>query len=819
MAQFTEAERMQRRERPLAGIRVLDSADVRGELCGRVLADLGAEVIRIEPPAGAASRQLPPFAPNGGGSLYFAFRNAGKRSVVLDLDDERDRDRLHRQLARADVWIESGRPSALAARDLDPEAVLERHPRLILASITDFGQTGPYRDFEGTDMVGYALGGMMFRAGAAHRPPVVAPGSQAYDAASVTAAFGIATAYHQRERCGRGQWLDVSVQETTACMADWSVPIYSKLGVYTHREGAGMWPVYACRDGWVRVIVIAPHSWRALCDWMGNPEELRDPKLEVFTNRLERRVEIEALIGRFFRDQRMLEAAREAQSRGIATTPVLRPAEVIDNEHTRARRSFVELDLLPGRRAAVASGFVEFDGVRLGPRCGAPSPGEHDREVLGEEREPGSEARPAREALGAASGGSAPGPEPSLFPFAGISVLDFGVGIAGVEVARLLGEYGADVIKIESSGALDFIRGVLPGPMNPPFASSNRNKRSFGVDLKSATGLELVRRLVPTADVIVENSGTGVMDRLGLGYEDAKVLNPRIVYFSSQLLGASGPWKNWVGYGPNTHAVSGLQYLWNYPEDAGEPAGSANIHPDHLVGRLGALAVAAALIQRERDGVGVHIEAAQFEAIIQLLGDLFAKESLAPGSVGPAGNSSECGAPWGAYPCEGEDEWCVVNVRSDREWRALREVMGDPDWASLTRYDVVEGRRDAAQEIDQGIAAWTRERKAIDVMHALQARGVPAGVVAHPAHQMSDPHLAERGYFRVLDQVALGQISVEGMGFRGTRLPEPRLSSAPLLGEQTRAICRDLLGLSDEEVDALIAEGVLEENLPEDATS
>jgi crotonobetainyl-CoA:carnitine CoA-transferase CaiB-like acyl-CoA transferase len=183
------------------------------------------------------------------------------------------------------------------------------------------------------------------------------------------------------------------------------------------------------------------------------------------------------------------------------------------------------------------------------------------------------------------------------------------------------------------------------------------------------------------------------------------------------------------------------------------------------------------------------------------------------------GNSSECGAPWGAYPCEGEDEWCVVNVRSDREWRSLCEAMGDPEWALPARYDAVEGRRGAEREIDAGIAAWTRERKAVDVMHTFQARGIPAGVVAHPAHQLADRHLAERGYYRVLDQTALGEISAEGMGFRGTRLPEPRLSSAPLLGEHTRPVCRELLGLSDGEIDALIAEGVLEEQLPEDITS
>jgi crotonobetainyl-CoA:carnitine CoA-transferase CaiB-like acyl-CoA transferase len=467
---------------------------------------------------------------------------------------------------------------------------------------------------------------------------------------------------------------------------------------------------------------------------------------------------------------------------------------VIDNEHTRARGTFVQLDLLPDQRAAVASGFFEFDGVRLGPRRGAPRPGEHDRDLVDEEPGLDSETRRAREKPGSASDDSLESRDTSPFPFAGIRVLDFGVGIAGVEVARLLGEYGADVIKIESSGAPDFIRGVIPGPMNPAFASSNRNKRSLGVDLKRSSGLALVRRLVPEADVVIENSGAGVMERLGLGYDDG------------------------IGYGPNTHTVSGLQYLWNYPEDAGEPAGAANIHPDHMVGRLGALAVASALLRRERDGVGAHVEAAQFEAVIQLLGDLFAVESLAPGSVEPAGNASECGAPWGAYPCEGEDEWCVVNVRSDREWRALREAMGDPDWASPARYDTVDKRRSAAQAIDRGIAAWTCERKAVDVMHALQARGVPAGVVAHPEHQLSDPHLAERGYYRVLDQTALGEISVEGMGFRGTRLPEPRLASAPLLSEHTRPICRELLGLSDGEIDALIAEGVLEETLPEVAS-
>jgi crotonobetainyl-CoA:carnitine CoA-transferase CaiB-like acyl-CoA transferase len=316
---------------------------------------------------------------------------------------------------------------------------------------------------------------------------------------------------------------------------------------------------------------------------------------------------------------------------------------------------------------------------------------------------------------------------------------------------------------------------------------------------------------VRQADVVIENSSAGVMDRLGLGYETLKKINSRIILVSTQLLGSSGPWSSWIGYGPHNHAVSGLQYLWNYPEDADTPAGSTNTHPDHLVGRLGALGVVAALIQRDRAGNGAHVEVAQFEVMIQLLGDLLVKESLAPGSVRPQGNSSQRGSPWGAYPCLGEDEWCVINVRSDAEWAALREALGDPDWAARSSHDGVEGRREARREIDDALGAWTRERSPTDVMEHLQARGVPAGVVQHAEHQVRDPHLQERGFFRELDQPGLGRVLLEGPVFRGTDMPGPRVEPAPLLAQHTREICRSALGLPDSEIDRLVETGVIED--------
>ena len=238
--------------RPLEGIRVVDLADEKGELCGRLLADFGAEVIRIEPPEGAVSRSLGPFTPDGETSLYFAHRNAGKRGAVLDLTDASDREDLHALLQDADFCIESFKPGTLAGLGLAPESLLERHPQLVLISISDFGQTGPYRDYQGTDMIGFAMGGMMHRAGRIEKPPLVAPGALAYDTGGTTAAYAALVAFWQRLRTGQGQHVDVSVMESVVSLADWALPNYSKTQAVAPRAGAGIYSLYPCSDGFIR---------------------------------------------------------------------------------------------------------------------------------------------------------------------------------------------------------------------------------------------------------------------------------------------------------------------------------------------------------------------------------------------------------------------------------------------------------------------------------------------------------------------------------------------------------------------------------------
>ena len=786
---------------PLSGIRVVDLADEKGELCGRILADLGAEVIRVEPPEGAFSRTLGPFAPDGT-SLYFAVRNAGKRGVVIDLESESGRKRLDALVADADILVESSHPGTQKRLGLDAESLRARHPELIVTSISDFGQDGPYADYQGTNMVGVAMGGMLHRAGILEKPPVMIPGNLAYDVAGIAGAFGSLLAFYKRIQTGVGQQIDVSTMDAVAGLTDWALPNYSLNPNLGHRAGSGIYTLYRCADGFIRMIILVPKHWRALLEWVGKPEELMDPKYDQFINRLMDLPKIVAVLERFFAGKNKIEIARDAQSRGIPATPLLLPGEVIENEHTKGRETFRTLPISPNTEAKVASGFITIDGERAGPRSGPPALGE-----LGEDGWSNAEDRAAIATLF----DRPKSPPEDGYPLRGLRVIDLGVGAVGVEVGRMFAEYGAEVIKIESSDAPDFIRVIMSSYMNPSFLSSSRSKQSFGVDITGEKGRELVRQLIRDADVFIENNGTGTTEKLGFGVEKLRELNPRIISFSSQSLGTYGPWKNWIGYGPNTHPVSGLQYLWNYPEDAESPAGSTAVHPDHLVGRLGIMSVLAGLIAREHTGRGSHHDAAQFETPIGLMADLFAKESLEPGSVQPLGNASDRGAPWGCYPCEGDDEWCVINVRSDAEWQQLKKGLGDPDWTASSAFDAVEGRRAGHEQIDKALSEWTQQRSPRAVMEILQALRVPAGIVAHPEHHIGDPQFAHRGFAKLVVQPDYESILLEGPMFLGSDLPEVIIKPAPMLGEHTREVAQRLLGLSETEIDALMEAGVLED--------
>jgi crotonobetainyl-CoA:carnitine CoA-transferase CaiB-like acyl-CoA transferase len=306
-------------------------------------------------------------------------RNAGKRSVVLDVETESGRERLHELLAEADVMVETTQPGTLDELGLSPASLLERYPGLIVTSISDFGQEGPYRDYQGTDMIGFAMGGMMHRAGRFEKPPLVIPGNLAYDVAGITGAYATLLAFYKRLHTGVGQHIDLSTMESVANLSDWSLPNYSLNPQVGPRAGAGIYTLYRCADGYMRMIVLVTKHWRALLEWVGSPEELMKPEYDEFIQRLINLDKIVPVLERFFEDKKKVDVCREAQSLGIPATPLLHPSEVLENEHTLGRKTFTTIGVGGGLEAQLPSGFLTIDGERVGPVKAPPAAGELGR--------------------------------------------------------------------------------------------------------------------------------------------------------------------------------------------------------------------------------------------------------------------------------------------------------------------------------------------------------------------------------------------------------------------------------------------------------
>jgi crotonobetainyl-CoA:carnitine CoA-transferase CaiB-like acyl-CoA transferase len=792
---------------PLAGLRVIDCTVERGELAARLLGDLGAEVVKVEAPGGSPARALAPV--RRGVSLAWAVRNAGKLGMMLDLGDggpvgERDRDRFSGLLDHSDVLVASG---AQIAGGLDMKALAAAHPHLVVVAVTAFGLDGPFSDYVATDAVLSATGGIAFKAGVAEGTPLFPPGHLVDDLVSVTAAFAALCALYQRESTGAGQFVELSANEAIALAADWALPNVSARVLAGEppaevRNGSGpVYPVFKCKDGYVRLVVLSPRQWRALREWLGEPEYLQDPELESFVSRLMiAATVINPLLVEHFAKFGMDEAAAEAQRRGIVCTPALPPARVLENEHLRSRGTFAPMRMGDDVTAPMFTGFYEVDGVRAGPQDSPPEVGQHTEQVFANL----GDSRPAPASI--------PAPSP---PLTGVRVMDFGIGAVGVEVGRRLAEYGAEVIKIESRAYPDFMRTVTGGEFSPSFVSSSRSKLGFGANAQTPEGHEILLRLTEHSDVVVENNSTGTMDDLGLGFEDLTAVNPNVVMVSSQLMGSRGTWADWRGYGPTGQGPGGLLHLWNYA-DRDDPAGSASIYPDHYAGCLGAVGALAALVGRERGtcATTTHVEVAQVEAVAGSLADLLAAAAVEPGSVVPTGNRSEQGAPWGLYPCAGEEQWVAITCRDDADWRALRAAMGEPDWATDPALDHATARHANTAMLDEKVAEWTRTDTKDAIATRCQQRGVPAAPMLTGTDMGSHPHYVARQFAIRIDQQVLGEMVLDGAAFHGDLMVGPDVRGAPAIGEHTREISASVLGLDDAEVDKLLAMGALETTPP-----
>ncbi len=394
----------------------------------------------------------------------------------------------------------------------------------------------------------------------------------------------------------------------------------------------------------------------------------------------------------------------------------------------------------------------------------------------------------------------------------GVRIIAFTTGYAGPYAGRLLAQYGAEVIKVESSpGGLDTFRHYGQGSdvnTSPRFVECNLAIRSMTVNVKHDDGKRIVRELAARSNAVLVNFRPRVLDRLGLGDDELRKVNPAIVILKMPGLGETGPKHRYGTWGFNLNAFSGMTYLWNHPGQE-RPVGNQGVYPDHLGFISGPTLMVAALLRQRLTGKGCAIDVSQGELTGYALGASYLESSLNGVDPEPRGNRSLTAAPHGCYRCQGEERWCVVSVNSDEEWRRLCGVMGRPALVEDRRFATCLERRRHAGELDALMSEWLATETVEDVAHRLQAAGVAAGVVQNGIDLINDPQLRHRDYFQKYDDSPIGPFEVPRGGLIFKDMPEEDIPLTPPLGAHTAQVMRDVLGYDDDAIRKWQEEGVL----------
>ena len=403
---------------------------------------------------------------------------------------------------------------------------------------------------------------------------------------------------------------------------------------------------------------------------------------------------------------------------------------------------------------------------------------------------------------------------PDRLPFDGIKIADFSWVGVGPITAKYLADHGATTVRVETTAPMDILRIAGPFKDNVPgpdrtqfFGDFNTSKFGLTLDLKNPAGLDVAHRLIAWADLYIESFTPGTVDGLGIGYEKARALNPSIIMASTCLMGQTGPAASFAGFGFHAGAIAGFYEVTGWPDLP--PDGPWVAYTDTIAPRFLAAAIMAALDHRRRTGQGQYIDGSQLEMSLHFLAPQTIDFRVSGRTVSRDGNRSTTSAPHGAYPCQGDDQWCVIPIENDEQWRALRRAIGDPDWGQDNRFQTAQGRLAHQDEIDRNLAQWTSSRSPQEVMDLLQSHGIPAGTVQRSSDLLQDPQLAHRGFFRNLDHPEMGNIPYTGHQFRiAGYLSGPRFP-APVMGQHNELVLQEVLGMSDDEVAEAIIGGAL----------
>ena len=780
----------------LSHLRVVDLTDERGMLAAHMLAKLGADVLQIE-------------APGAKISPYFrAAYGGGKRRITLDLDAPAGRDEVLRLLEGADILFESAEPGAMARRGLDFDRLAQRFPRLIYVSITAFGLRGPKTGYAATELIAWAAAGplLLTRNGPDDAPlRVTVP--QAFFHAAADAAGAALIAMFARKQTGRGQHIDVSAQASAA-----QATMSSVLAMAVGHENYSFRPVFKSakkptldlsgsgsrtrrtkwqvKDGLVELhLAMGPASGRFtnnLFAWLHEVGAIDDRAAAWDWVEMPKAIETDAIthedidavrdvIAAFFLTCTKDELTKKAIERKLLVAPVMNIADLVASEQFAARTVFEETEtegrrhLLPGRFAVM-------------------------------ETSPAS--APGEAAHGAAG------------PLASLRVADLAWVVAGPLVGRNLADFGATVVRVDSSKRIETARVMGPFPngkfdvqQSTLYENCNAGKLGLALDLASPEGQSVVRDLVKWSGVVIESFSPGQMKKWGLGYEELRKLRPDLIMLSTSLMGQSGPQRGLAGFGNIGAAFSGFQNLVGLRGET--PVGPFGPYTDFVAPRFSLVALLAALDHRERTGEGCWIDVSQVETGVQLLAAEIA-EYTATGVMAVAdGNRDRAMAPHGVFRTAGEDSWIAIAARDDDDWQRLAALIGGETLAHEERFRTFTGRKAHETELEAILTAWTSPRVGAEIETLLQAHGVPAHVAVNSAQFVSDPQLLARGHLLRLPHSLMGEAVVEATRFVLSDTPGRPPRSAATFGRDNHHVLHDLLGYDDARIDSLEKAGVL----------
>jgi crotonobetainyl-CoA:carnitine CoA-transferase CaiB-like acyl-CoA transferase len=820
---------------PLAGIRVCDvTQNLAGPFCAQILGDLGAEVIKVEEPGRGdfARREEPlkPDAPEPEQSLLFQYLNWNKRGVTLDLRNTASHAALRKLVEQSDVVIEAFRPGTLDGWSIGVDRLLEWKPNLVVTSVTNFGQTGPYAGYGATDLVVHAMGGIMQISGRVDREPLKHGLQQALFCAGLNAAYATLAAHLAvRASGGPGEHVDLSIHEVLASEHHANSPLYAFLGAVQGRRAVLQDPFFGepilTRNGYLSLQAGGGTPFAEYADFLGIPA-LRD-RFVTPEARIRAVDEVRKLIEDAVADKDANDLFLASAKRRFLTGFVQTAEDLLACPHLGAREFWAQIDHPATGAHRFPGELVKLSKTPITIRRRAPLLGEHNDEVLASQLSfsaaqiAAMQTRPAstRPALAQpthptqVTGRRA---ARSALPLAGLRVLDLSTVLAIPYCGALLADLGAEVIKIEAPNrlcptrTLDWLTREV-GPGNDPwnragaFQTLNRGKRSFVLNLAEERGREIFKKLVAVSDIIINNYTPRVLRGWGLGYEELVKIRPDLILLSNTGYGSSGPWSPFPTQGTVLENTMGLTAYTGYRGDKPWKAGQS--YPDFITTWTALTALMAAVVHRKLTGNGQWIDMGMYQIGVALMPEPILGLQANGETWERIGNEDRIHVPSNVYPAAGNDQWLALSVTSDDQWAAFAQAIGRPDLAQDERYREASQRRSRREEIDAIVRTWTAERDAWEATRSLQDAGVPAGPVLNNRDLLLDPHLRARGFYEHVEHwQPMGVRPLIGRPYVFRNTPLRIQKAAPRYGEDNSYVMRDLLHLDEAQIAALYKE-------------